>query len=368
MTNQEIVKMIAGGETFLGIELGSTRIKAVLVSADRAHAPIAGGSHTWENRLENGIWTYRLSDVDAGLRACYQSLRDDVRRKYGVSLKKAAAIGVSAMMHGYLPFGADGEQLAEFRTWRNTNTARAAAELTELFRFNIPQRWSVAHLYQAMLDREPHVERIDFLTTLAGYVHLRLTGEKVLGIGDASGMFPIDSTTNDYDEKMLSLFGKAAKSVGFAIDPRKIFPRVLRAGESAGTLTEVGARYLDPSGELNAGIPLCPPEGDAGTGMTATASVSERTGNVSAGTSIFSMVVLEKPLSRVYPEIDLVTTPSGDPVAMVHCNNCSSDIDAWAGLLSSFAGKAGASVDLGGALSILFEAAAAGDADCGGLC
>lgn len=367
MTNSEIAKMIAEGKTFLGIELGSTRIKAVLTASDRAHTPIAGGSHTWENRLENGIWTYRLSEVREGLQSCYQSLREDVSEKYGVSLEKTAAIGVSAMMHGYLPFDSDGEQLAEFRTWRNTSTARAAEALTELFHFNIPQRWSVAHLYQAILNREAHVEKIDFLTTLAGYVHWKLSGEKVLGIGDASGMFPINSKTNDYDEPMLSLFVQAAKRAGASVDPRKIFPRVLTAGERAGTLTEEGARFLDPSGTLRAGIPLCPPEGDAGTGMTATCSVSERTGNVSAGTSIFSMVVLESPLSAVYPEIDLVTTPAGAPVAMVHCNNCSSDIDAWAGLLGAFANRAGASVDFGGTLGILFEAAAQGEADCGGL-
>lgn len=360
--------MIENGETFLGIELGSTRIKAVLTASDAAHTPIAGGSRIWENRLENGIWTYRLSEVEEGLQDCFRSLNADVAEKYGCALEKAAAIGVSAMMHGYLPFAADGRQLAEFRTWRNTNTERAAKALTELFRFNIPCRWSVAHLYQAMLDREPHVGQINFLTTLAGYVHRRLTGEKVLGIGDASGMFPIDSRTGGYDEEMLSLFGQAAKRLGYDFDLAAILPRVLSAGERAGTLTEAGARFLDPSGKLCPGIPLCPPEGDAGTGMTATDSVAARTGNVSAGTSIFSMVVLESPLSRVYPEIDLVTTPAGKPVAMVHCNNCSSDIDAWAGLLSVFAGRAGFPVDFGETLGILFESAARGETDCGGLC
>lgn len=365
--HREIREMIENGETFLGIELGSTRIKAVLTASDAAHTPIAGGSHTWENRLENGRWTYRLSEVEEGLQRCFRSLREDVSARYGAALAATAAIGVSAMMHGYLPFAADGRQLAEFRTWRNTSTGRAAAELTELFGFNIPQRWSAAHLYQAMLDREEHVGEIDFLTTLAGYVHWRLCGERVLGVGDASGMFPI-GRTGGYDEKMLSLFEQAAKRHGYSVDLGKILPRVLSAGERAGTLTEAGARFLDPSGTLKAGIPLCPPEGDAGTGMVATDSVAERTGNVSAGTSIFSMVVLESPLTAVYPEIDLVTTPAGKPVAMVHCNNCSSDIDAWAGLLSSFAEKAGASVGFGGALGILFEAAARGEKDCGGLC
>lgn len=365
MTNYR--EMIGEGKTFLGIEFGSTRIKAVLTASDAAHTPIAGGSHTWENRLENGIWTYRLSEVGEGLQSCFRSLCEDVKAKYGCALERTAAIGVSAMMHGYLPFAADGRQLAGFRTWRNTNTERAAKALTELFRFNIPQRWSIAHLYQAMLDREAHVGEIGFLTTLAGYVHWRLCGEKVLGVGDASGMFPIGAS-GGYDEKMLALFGQEAKRLGYCVDLKKILPRVLSAGERAGTLTEEGARFLDPSGTLKAGIPLCPPEGDAGTGMTATNSVASRTGNVSAGTSVFSMVVLESPLSAVYPEIDLVTTPAGKPVAMVHCNNCSSDIDAWAGLFSSFAEKAGASVGFGDTLGILFEAAARGEKDCGGLC
>ncbi len=367
MTKQEIAEAIRQNRAFIGIEFGSTRIKAVL---NVGYAPAAGGSHTWENRLENGIWTYSLEEAESGLQSCWRSLAEDVREKYGVTLRGAAAIGISAMMHGYLPFSADGKQLAAFRTWRNTNTAQAASALTELLHFNIPQRWSAAHLYQAMLNREAHVGQIGFLTTLAGYIHWRLTGERVLGIGDASGMFPVDGKTGTYDETMLKAFEQAAAKLGYSVELKTILPRVLPAGEHAGMLTEAGARLLDPSGNLKPGVPLCPPEGDAGTGMAATNSVAERTGNVSAGTSIFAMAVLERPLSGVYPEIDIVATPDGKPVAMVHCNNCSSDIDAWANLLCSFAREAGGSpgLDFGQTIGILFRAAQEGEADCGGLC
>lgn len=365
MTKQETAAEIAQGQVFLGIEFGSTRIKAVLTNAE--HSVIAAGSHTWENRQENGYWTYSANDIINGLQSCYRSLSDDIYKKYGAALTHPAAIGISAMMHGYMPFDADGKLLVPFRTWRNTTTETAANKLSELFGFNIPQRWSIAHLYQAMLDREEHIGRIDNLTTLAGYIHRLLTEENVLGIGDASGMFPIDSKGMCYDKAMISAFEKAALNEGYSVSLEKLLPKILPAGEAAGKLTAEGTALLDPTGKLEAGVPLCPPEGDAGTGMTATNSVSERTGNVSAGTSVFAMVVLEKPLSRAYPEVDMVTTPSGEPVAMVHCNNCSSDIDAWAGLLNAFAGASGANADMGKTYEILFSAAADGKPDCAGI-
>ena len=306
--------IIEQGRTILGIELGSTRIKAVLI--DEKHELLASGGCAWENRLENGVWTYSMEDVIGGLQSCYAALAQDVSQRYGAKLTTFGAIGVSAMMHGYLAFDAQDRLLVPFRTWRNTMTGEAAKELTELFHFNIPQRWSVAHLRQAMLSHEPHVPEIRFMTTLAGYVHFLLTGERVLGVGDASGMFPIDSATGDYDAALLERFDEHCAGERLPWKLGEILPKVLRAGETAGTLTEAGARLLDPSGTLQAGIPLCPPEGDAGTGMTATNSVAPRTGNVSAGTSVFAMVVLEKPLQRVHPEIDLVTTPSGRAVAI----------------------------------------------------
>lgn len=356
---------IMEGRTSLGIELGSTRIKAVLIDED--FQPIASGSHDWENRLIDGIWTYSLEDVWAGLQDCFAKLRQEVRARYDLPLARVGAIGLSAMMHGYLPFDREGRLLTPFRTWRNTMTAEAAAELTALFGFNIPQRWSVAHLYQAVLRGEPHVPELAFLTTLAGYVHWRLTGMKVVGVGEASGIFPIDSGTGSYDEAMLgALEGKLA-AYGFPWKAREIFPRVLSAGESAGTLTEEGARLLDPSGGLKPGIPFCPPEGDAGTGMVATNSVLPRTGNVSAGTSVFSMVVLDRPLSKVYPEIDLVTTPSGSPVAMVHCNNCTTDLNAWVALFGEFAAMTGLSFTPDQLYGSLYRKALEGDADAGGL-
>ena len=346
-------------KTVLGIELGSTRIKAVLI--DQRHIPIAQGDHEWENQLVNGIWTYSMEAVHSGLQHCFANLKADVKAKFGQELSTVGAIGVSAMMHGYLPFDKDGRQLAEFRTWRNTITGPAAEELTALFGFNIPQRWSIAHLYQAILNGEEHVKDIAFLTTLAGYIHWQLTGEKVMGVGEASGMFPIDSRKLDYDEDMLRKF-----QVLTGVQLRQILPRVLTAGESGGTLTESGARFLDPSGTLLPGIPVAPCEGDAGTGMAATNSVRPRTGNVSAGTSDFAMIVTEKPLG-FHREIDMVTTPDGAPVAMVHCNNCTSDINAWVNLFAEYSELMGLPVNKGELFTRLFRKALEGDADCGGL-
>ena len=351
--------------TALGIELGSTRIKAVLIGPD--HTVLASGAHEWENRLENGCWTYPLDEVWAGVQAAYAKLAAAFAAQYGTPPTAVGAMGVSGMMHGYLPFSRNGAQLAPFRTWRNTTTGPAAAELTELFGFNIPQRWSAAHLYQAMLNGEGQVKDIAFLTTLAGYVHWRLTGEKVLGVGDASGMFPIDSAACDYDAAMVRRFNGLLQAHELAYRLEDILPRVLRAGEAAGVLTAEGAKLLDPSGTLRPGVPLCPPEGDAGTGMVATGSVAPRTGNVSAGTSVFAMAVLEKPLSRVYPEIDMVTTPAGAPVAMVHCNTCTSDLDAWVKLLGEMAGAAGAALSKQALYELFYKKALEGEADCGGL-
>ena len=346
-------------KTALGIEFGSTRIKAVLIGPE--HTPLAQGDYTWENQLHNGIWTYPLEQVWQGLQSAYAALAADVQQKYGCTLTKVGCIGISAMMHGYLPFVKNGRQLAAFRTWRNTMTGEAAEKLTELFGFNIPQRWSIAHLYQAMLNGEAHTTQIDYLTTLAGYVHWRLTGKRVLGIGDCSGMFPIDSNLLDYDAGMLQKFRTLT-----GVDLRAILPQVLPAGADAGVLTEEGAKLLDPSGDLRPGIPFCPPEGDAGTGMTATNSVRVRTGNVSAGTSDFAMIVVDK-LLGVHREIDMVTTPDGAPVAMVHCNNCTSDINAWAGLFAEFAAAIGTELDTNALYTLLFRKALEGDADCGGL-
>ncbi len=345
--------------TVLGIELGSTRIKAVLI--DERHVPIASGDFEWENQLINGVWTYSMDMVHSGLQTCFARLCEDVKAKYGAELTTVGAIGVSAMMHGYLPFDAEGKQLAAFRTWRNTITGEAAEKLTALFAFNIPQRWSIAHLYQAMLNGEEHVKDIAYLTTLAGYIHWRLTGEKLLGVGEASGMFPIDSARCDYDEGMLRKFTELT-----GVDLRAILPKVVPAGACGGYLTAEGAKLLDPDGVLRPGIPVAPCEGDAGTGMAATNSVRARTGNVSAGTSDFAMIVTEKPLG-VHREIDMVTTPDGAPVAMVHCNNCTSDINAWVSLLGEFAAAIGAPQDKGRLFTLLFRKALEGDADCGGL-
>ena len=361
----ETKQMIADGKTALGIEFGSTRIKVVLI--DKDHHPIASGSHDWENRLENNIWTYTLEDIWSGLQDSYQNLVNDVKEKYDITLTKVGSIGFSAMMHGYMAFDKDGELLVPFRTWRNTMTEQAAKELTELFRFNMPQRWSGAHLYQAILNKEEHVKDIDFITTLAGYVHWKLTGEKVLGVGDASGMFPIDSTTRNWNKEMLAKFDELVAPKGYPWKVEDILPKVLVAGEKAGTLTEEGAKLLDPTGKLQAGIPVCPPEGDAGTGMVATNSVAVRTGNVSAGTSVFAMIVLEKELSRPYKEIDMVTTPSGHLVAMAHSNNCTSDLNAWVNVFKEFAEAMGMEVDMNKLFGTLYNKALEGDPDCGGL-
>ena len=357
--------ILAEGKAILGIEFGSTRIKAVAI--DEKGNVLAQGDHGWENRYENGVWTYSEEDIRTGLQDCYANLAANVKNEYGVTLTSFAAIGISAMMHGYLAFDQAGKLLVPFRTWRNTITEEAAAKLTKAFGFNIPQRWSIAHIYQAMLNKEAHVNDIAHFTTLAGWVHEELTGEKVLGVGDASGMFPIDSATGQYDAKMLDIFDTLPEAKAVSWKLRDILPKVLSAGESAGVLTEAGAKFLDVSGNLVAGIPLCPPEGDAGTGMTATNSVGLRTGNISAGTSVFAMVVLEKPLTKVYPQIDLVTTPDGAAVAMVHCNNCTSDINAWVNLFGEFGKMMGYDIKMGDLFTKLYSSALDGDPDCGGL-
>ncbi len=365
MFRAKMKKVIAEGQAVLGVELGSTRIKAVLIAPD--HTPIAQGSHGWENQLLDGIWTYSMEDVWSGLQAAYADLAADVWEKYEEKLTSLKAMGFSAMMHGYLAFDQEGELLVPFRTWRNTITEEAAQKLTELFSYNIPQRWSIAHLYQAVLNKEEHVGRIGFQTTLAGYIHWKLTGEKVLGVGEASGMFPIDPTTKNFDSAMVQKFDALAADAGMPWTLDAIFPKVLVAGEAAGVLTEAGAKLLDPTGTLGAGIPLCPPEGDAGTGMVATNSVKVRTGNVSAGTSIFAMVVLEKELKEVHRELDLVTTPAGDLVAMVHCNNCTSDLNAWVNLFGEFAKSVGMTLSADQLYGALYKEALKGDADCGGV-
>ncbi len=349
----------------MGIELGSTRIKAVLI--DGCGKVLAQGGHAWENRYENGIWTYHMDDVLDGLQDCYADLSGDVAEKYGVRIESLKGIGISAMMHGYLAFGKDMDLLVPFRTWRNTISEQASDVLTEELDFNMPQRWSSSNFYQAMLNKEEHVKDVRYLTTLAGYIHYRLTGEYVLGIGDASGMFPVDSRLLDYDEGRLARFDALAGEMGFDRGLKTILPKTLCAGESAGYLTKEGASLLDPTGALKSGIPFCPPEGDAGTGMVATNSVAVRTGNVSAGTSVFGMLVLEKPLSKVYKELDLVTTPSGDPVAMAHCNNCTGDINAWMRLFSDVAEAFGSECDSGRLYETMFKKALEGDADCGGI-
>jgi sugar (pentulose or hexulose) kinase len=365
MNRNDTQKVIESGKTVLGIEFGSTRIKAVLIGED--HTTIASGSYDWENRYENGIWSYSLEDVWTGLQDSYGKLNKEVSENYHIRLESIGAIGFSAMMHGYMAFDKDGNLLVPFRTWRNTTTAQAANELTELFQFNVPHRWSIAHLYQAVLNKEPHVKDISFQTTLSGYVHWKLTGRKVLGVGDASGMFPIDSKTNDYDASKIELFNKQLEAGNIAWKLQDILPKVLTAGEAAGVLTGEGAKLLDPSGQLKTAIPLCPPEGDAGTGMVATNSVAERTGNVSAGTSVFAMIVLEKELSKLHPEIDMVTTPSGKPVAMAHSNTCTSDLNAWIGLFRELVDALGVEISQSKLFEMLYKKALAGDADGGGL-
>ncbi len=361
----DVKNTIISGKAVLGIEFGSTRIKAVLV--DENNTPIASGAHDWENRLENGIWTYTLEDIWTGLQDCYKKMTEDVQKQYGVAVEKLGAIGFSAMMHGYLAFDRAGELLVPFRTWRNTITQEASEALTEAFQFHIPQRWSIAHLYQAILNGEAHVPDVDFITTLDGYIHWQLTGEKVLGVGSASGMFPIDSDTKDYYASMIRKFDELVAPKGFPWKVADLLPKVLVAGDNAGTLTAEGAKKLDPTGMLQAGCPLCPPEGDAGTGMAATNSVKQRTGNVSAGTSVFAMIVLEKALEKVHEEIDMVTTPSGDAVAMVHCNNCTSDLNAWVNIFKEFAESFGMDVNMDRLFGTLYHKALEGDKDCGGL-
>lgn len=364
--NKEMIKsMIENGKTVLGLEFGSTRIKAVLV--DESHNPIASGDHEWENRLENGYWTYSLDDIWKGLQDSYQKLAKDVLEKYDTELTTIGAIGFSAMMHGYMAFDKEGTLLVPFRTWRNSTTGPAAKALTELFNYNIPLRWSISHLYQAILNGEEHVPSLSYVTTLSGYIHWQLTGNRVLGVGDASGMFPINPQTKDYDEEMVQKFDSLIAEKNYSWKLRDIFPKVLVAGEHAGVLTEEGAKLLDVSGKLKGGIPLCAPEGDAGTGMVATNSVAKRTGNVSAGTSVFAMVVLERELSKVYPEIDLVTTPDGSLVGMAHANNCTSDLNAWVGIFKEFAEAFGIEVDMNRLFGTLYNKALEGDADCGGL-
>lgn len=366
MTEQERIRnVICEGNTSLGIEFGSTRIKAVLI--DDRNNPIASGSYEWENRLENGVWTYHLDDVAAGMQRAYAELSADVKQRYDAQLRHIGCIGISAMMHGYLVFDEEDNLLVPFRTWRNTITGEASEILTRELDFHIPQRWSIAHLYQAALNGEPHVNRIAYMTTLAGYVHWLLTGKKVVGIGEASGMFPVDAKTCTFSETMLARAQELLVQAGASVRLSKILPEVLRAGADAGTLTEAGAALLDPTGVLCSGSFFCPPEGDAGTGMTATNAVRPGTGNVSAGTSIFGMVVMEKQLSRVYDEIDVVTTPDGAAVAMVHCNNCTSEINAWMDVFRELLAAFGAQTDNETLYAALFDQALSGEKDGGGL-
>ncbi|WP_176584429.1 xylulokinase [Priestia megaterium] len=365
-TTQESIKQaIAKGKTSLGIELGSTRIKAVLI--DENFETIASGSYEWENLLEDGFWTYNLLDIITGLQSAYREMKQEVERSYGITIRTVGSIGVSAMMHGYMAFDKTGELLVPFRTWRNTTTSAAAKELTEHFQFNIPERWSIAHLYQAIINQEKHLPRIDYMTTLAGYIHWLLTGSKALGIGDASGMFPIDERTQNYSEDMMKQFDELISYKGYPWQLSDILPAVHTSGEQAGTLTAIGASILDQSKNLQPGIPFCPPEGDAGTGMVATNSVRKRTGNVSVGTSVFAMIVLDKKLSNVYPEIDLVTTPNGSPVGMVHANNCSSDLNAWLGLFREFSEAMGQKVESDKLFEVMLNKALEADPDGGGL-
>ena len=358
---------IRAGKTSLGIEFGSTRIKAVLI--DDTYHTIAAGDYGWASHLEDGLWSYSQEEIWTGLQTAYAALAKDVENAYGEKLTRVGRIGFSAMMHGYLAFDKNGELLVPFRTWQNTNTSEAHEKLSELFQYNIPERWSIAHLYQAVLDNEEHIGKVDFFTTLAGYVHWKLTGKKVLGVGDASGMFPIDPTTHTYETEFIKKFNAIPEVAAQPWKLADLLPEPLVAGTPAGTLTEEGAKLLDPTGTLQPGITFAPPEGDAGTGMVATNSVRVRTGNVSAGTSIFAMVVLEHKLERLHPEVDLVTTPAGDLAGMSHANNFTSDLNAWVGLFGQFAAAIGTPVDAGTLYGTLFRAAIADDVDsnCGGL-
>ena len=358
-----IKEKIVSGKTYLGIELGSTRIKACLI--DETFAVIASGGYEWENRYENGYWTYSLGCIHKGIKGCFKDLCDNIDKQYGVAFEKTGAIGISGMMHGFLAFDKDGNLLTPFRTWRNTTTGEAASELSKLFKFNVPQRWSISHLYQAILNDEPYVKDIAHITTLAGYIHYLLTGKRELGVGEASGMFPI--TDNAYDKDMLTKFSDLIKDRNFGWKIEEILPEVKVAGDSGTVLSKEGAAFIDERNLLNAGIPMCPPEGDAGTGMVATNAVLERTGNVSAGTSIFGMLVLEKPLKNVYEEIDVVTTPAGSPVAMVHCNNCCGELDAFVKMFGEFAALAGLNMDKSDLYGLLYKNTVNADADCGGI-
>lgn len=358
-------KTIENGKAVLGIELGSTRIKAVLIGPDAS--VLATGAHDWENQLEKGLWTYPESAIWAGIQDAYADLAKNVKEQYGVALHRVAGLGVSAMMHGYLALDEEGNLLVPFRTWRNTNTEQAVAELSPKLSFNLPHRWSSAHLYQAALDGEQHLSDLSHINTLAGYVHENLSGQRVLGIGDASGVFPIDSETDSYDQERLQTLQDLLGELGFTRPLTEVFPEVLVAGEDAGSLTESGAKLLDPTGALQPGAPMAPPEGDAGTGMVATNAVAPRTGNVSAGTSIFAMVVLEKALQRLHPELDLVTTPTGEPVAMVHSNNGTSEWDQWVGVFSDFAKAAGLDLPKSAIYDLLYQAAFHGAGDGAGL-
>lgn len=362
---KSVEDVITNGRAVLGIEFGSTRIKAVLIDED--HRPVASGDYVWENRLENGFWTYHEGEIWTGLQEAYANLKKDVAEQYGLKLTKVAALGFSAMMHGYLAFDKKGNLLVPFRTWRNATTGQAAKSLSQLFEYNIPERWSIAHLYQAILNGEEHVKDIAFITTLAGYVHWRMTGEKVLGIGDASGMFPIDPRTKQYDGTMMDKFEDLIANYNYPWHLTDILPEIRLAGEFAGSLSLEGAKLLDVSGDLESGILVAAPEGDAGTGMVATNSVKQRTGNVSAGTSVFAMVVLEKELSKYYPQIDMVTTPDGSLVAMVHANNCTSDLNAWVSLCGELLDCFGVQVSGEELYGTLYRKSLEGDRDCGGL-
>jgi sugar (pentulose or hexulose) kinase len=362
MTPKQIIE---AGKAILGIEFGSTRIKAVLI--DQENKPIAQGAHEWENQFVDGLWTYSIDAVWNGLQDCYANLCAEVQKLYDTKIETLAAIGISAMMHGYMAFNEQEEILVPFRTWRNTNTGKAAAKLSQLFNYNIPLRWSISHIYQAILNGEEHVKDIKYLTTLAGYIHWQLTGKFVLGVGDASGMIPVDPQTKTYDAEMVEKFDKLVAPYGYSWNLLGILPKSLVAGECAGALTEKGAKALDPTGTLKAGIPFCPPEGDAGTGMAATNAVKVGTGNVSAGTSSFSMIVVEKVLSQPYEELDMVTTPDGSLVAMVHCNNCTGDLNAWISLFKQYQELMGFPVDMNEIYGKLYNHALTGDADCGGL-
>ncbi|HLS36147.1 MAG TPA: FGGY-family carbohydrate kinase [Bacillota bacterium] len=352
-------------KTALGIEFGSTRIKAVLI--DENYQIVGSGEYKWDNQYEKGIWTYDLNEVWIGMQDAYRELANAVKQKYNLELTEVGAIGFSGMMHGYLPFDSSGKQLVPFRTWRNTTTEVSAKELTELFSFNIPHRWSIAHLYQAILDNEEHVKYIDFLTTLAGFVHWKVSDEKVLGVGEASGMFPIDPKTEDYDGEMLRLFDEKLSKYKYSWRVRDILPPIQKAGEIAGRLTKKGAKMLDPTGTLRSGIPLCPPEGDAGTGMVATNSIDAKTGNISAGTSVFAMIVLEENLSNYYHEIDVVTTPSAKPVAMVHCNNFTSDINDWVSMFKEIIELTGMDINSSEIFTLLLKEALEANSDTGGI-